>query len=157
MTEHTLSRRDRMIPWYFVMFFVGLAVVDGVLVTLAVRTHTGVVTDHAYEKGLAYNKVVDAAAAQAALGWKGAIEFVPATGNTGTLRLKLSDTSGKALKLASATASIIRPTQAGQDFEVTLTNGEAKVTFPEAGQWEVRIFAKVGDTPYQQSKRIVVE
>jgi nitrogen fixation protein FixH len=157
MTEQALSRRDRMIPWYFVMFFVGLAVVDGVLVTLAVRTQTGVVTDHAYEKGLAYNEVVDAAAAQAALGWKGAIEFVPSAGNAGTLRLKLSDTSGKLLTLDSATATIIRPTQAGQDFEVTLSNGEAPVTFPEAGQWEVRIFANVGGTPYQQSKRIVVE
>lgn len=157
MTEQTLSRRDRMIPWYFVMFFVGLAAVDGVLVTLAVRTQTGVVTDHAYEKGLAYNKVVDAAAAQAKLGWKGAIEFVPSAGNAGMLRLKLSDKTGKALKLDDATASIARPTQAGMDFEATLTNGEARVTFPEAGQWEVRVFAKVGDTPYQQSKRIVVE
>ncbi len=152
-----LERRDRLIPWYFVMFFVGLVVVLGGFVMIAVRTQTGVVTDHPYEKGLAYNKVVAAAAAQEALGWKGGVEFTGTTAGKGTLQFTLTDKKGKPLALESAEVKFDRPTQAGHDFTVALTKGRAEVTFPEAGLWEARVFAVSGGKSYQQAKRIVVE
>lgn len=147
----TLTRRDKWIPWYFVAFFSVLALVDGVMVTLAVRTQTGVVTDHPYEKGLAYNRVLDAANAQKSLGWKGAVSY-----EGGALRFRLTDKNGALLKPQAITAQIKRPTQASMDFTVTLVDGSARFRFPQPGLWDVHIFATIGDIPYQQTQRMVI-
>lgn len=148
----TLPRRDKWIPWYFVMFFVAIALVDATMVTLAVRTHTGTVTDHAYEKGLAYNRVVAAEATQEALGWKASITL---TGKQ--LRVLLRDSNGAPLQAQSIKAHISRPTQAGMDFDVALKDGQATIDFPLKGLWEIRIYALANGHSYQQSQRVVVE
>jgi len=54
------SFRDRIIPLYFVAFFVVIAIFDGIFVYLATSTHSGVVTENAYQKGLNYNQYIDA-------------------------------------------------------------------------------------------------
>ncbi|MEQ1705902.1 MAG: FixH family protein, partial [Rickettsiales bacterium] len=61
--------------WYFVAFFGFIAAVNAVMVTLAIRTHSGVVTEHPYEKGLAYNQVVEAEKNQQKLGWNGDVKY----------------------------------------------------------------------------------
>lgn len=147
-----LSRRDKMIPWYFVAFFLVLAVVDGAMVTLAVRTQTGVVTDHPYEKGLAYNRIVSAAEKQQLLGWKSDMTY-----EKKTLIFTLLDAKGILVKPEKATAKIIRPTQDGMDFSVQLKDGKAQMTFPKPGLWEVHVQAEAGGIPYQHTKRIVVQ
>jgi len=58
-----MSLKDKLIPWYFVIFFLVLFIVDGIFVYLATSTHTGVVTENAYEKGLRYNEVIERARA----------------------------------------------------------------------------------------------
>ena len=146
-----LSRRDKFIPWYFVIFFVVLALVDGVMVTLAVSTQTGLVTEHPYEKGLAYNQVVKAEEQQEALGWKSDVKY-----ENGILFFVLKDAGGKILHADAITANIVRPTQAGMDFLVKLNEGKVPIIFPIKGLWEVRVHAKVGQQEYQQSKRIIV-
>ena len=148
--------RDRWIPWYFVLFFVVLIIVDGVMATIAVRTQTGIITEHPYEKGIAYNQTVKAAQDQAALGWKGDIYFVGGAERSGALAFTLQDAKGKALTPYRLTANITRPTQAGMDFSLPLEAGDNAVSFPQNGLWEVRIFASVGGIQYQQSKRIIV-
>ncbi len=148
----TLSRRDRLIPWYFVLFFVVIATVDGVMVTLAVRTHTGIVTEHPYEKGLAYNQVVAAANAQEKLGWKSDIAY-----RDGTLHFTLNDRTGAPLHPQKAAATFTRPTQAGHDFTVTLQGTDTPVTLPEPGLWEVRIDTTTQDVHYQKTQRIVAQ
>lgn len=156
----TMQRRDRLIPWYFVMFFVTIAIVDGIMVTLAVNTQSGVVTDHPYEKGLAYNKVVAAAEAQSQLGWSSEIEFAGSGGSektSGSLKFVLSDSDGKKLSLEKAVAYISRPTASGMDFSLDITSGQAEVEFPAFGLWEVRVEAIHAGTAYQQSRRIVVQ
>lgn len=145
-----LSARDRLIPWYFVLFFLVIALVDGVMVTLAVRTQPGIVTDHPYEKGLAYNRVVEAEAQQEQWGWHADIAL-----QDHTLTVVLKDRHGAVLEPNAIVAHFTRPTQAGMDFDMTLTRGKAFVPFPANGLWEVRIFATVGNKTYQQSKRII--
>ena len=152
----TLERRDRLIPWYFVIFFVVLIAVDGVMATLAVRTQTGMVTEHPYEKGLAYNQTVSAANEQAARGWKGTLEFSGASPGKGTLHFSVEDASGKPLAIGAASAAISRPTQAGMDFTIELKSGDNVISFPQSGQWELRLFATVDGKPFQQAKRIIV-
>ena len=147
-----LSKRDRIIPWYFVAFFLFIAAVNAVMVTLAIRTHSGLVTDHPYEKGLAYNQTIKAEEEQTQLGWKADISLME-----NILKVALKDSEGKAFIPDKITAKFTRPTQSGVDFEVELNGGAATINFPEQGLWNVRIFATKGDKTYQQAKRLVVQ
>ena len=72
-------KSDKWIPWYFVAFFVVLAILDGIFVTIAATTHTGVITENAYQKGLDYNEVVAASEEQDEIGWVGNIGFEKST------------------------------------------------------------------------------
>lgn len=152
----SMTRRDRLIPWYFVLFFLVVIAVNVVMATLAVRTLSGTVTDHAYEKGLAYNKIIAAADAQAALAWQGDLR-VSGTGLTRHIEFTVHDKAQQLLSTESVTLSVRRPTRDGMDFETRFKGASGDVTFPELGQWEVRAFATVAGKPYQLAKRIVVE
>ncbi len=156
-TTSSMTRRDRLIPWYFVLFFAVVIAVNVVFVTLALRSQPGVITDHAYEKGLAYNKVVDAASAQAALGWQGEISVAEGAGLTRQVTLTLKDKQHKPLVAQQLVLKATRPTQSGLDFEVTVKGNAGDITFPELGVWELRAFATVQGTPYQIAKRVVIE
>ena len=152
-----MNKNDRWIPWYFVAFFVVIALVLAGMATVAIRTQTGVVTEHPYEKGLAYNETVKQAEIQDALGWKGDISY-----ENNTINFTLHDKNGKTVIPDKIIAKISRPTQDKMDFSVELKDGSAVVDFPAKGSWEIRVFANVGDKnvgdkKYQQAKRIVVE
>ena len=152
-----MQPRDRWIPWYFVIFFVVLIAVDGTMATIAVRTNPGTVTQHPYESGLAYNKVVEAANAQKKLGWTGDVDF-----KNGTLTFSLRDAVQHAVIPDSVHVSFIRPSQSGMDFEADLLpdgNGHFALTpqFSAKGLWEVRVYATLKNSHYQQPKRSVVE
>lgn len=156
MTTSTIDKRDKWIPWYFVAFFVGLAIMDGIFVYLATSTFTGVVTDQAYERGLKYNETVAAAEAQAELGWVGAAAL---EGNR-TFSFTLSE-GAEALIGADVVAEFTRPTQSGVDFQVPLTgwhNGtySAQVDFPLEGVWDVRVYVTWKQQQYQHSQRLIV-
>ena len=69
---------DRWIPWYFVAFFILLISILVPMGIIAVRTNTGLVTESAYNKGLAYNASIRAEEAQKALGWHGDLTITPA-------------------------------------------------------------------------------
>lgn len=154
----TMARRDKWIPWYFVAFFAVVGLVDAVMVTLAVRTQTGTVTSHAYEKGLQYNTVVAAAEAQEKLGWQGQIVWEP---EAQLVRFALKDKTGKALSLSQTEVLFRRPTQAGLDFTMALQpqaeGAQAKVAFPKAGLWEAVVKAQSQGQPYQFIQRMVIE
>lgn len=138
----TMKKKDKWIPWLFVLFFAVIALVDGTFITIAMRTQTGLVTDQAYEKGLAYNKVLNAAAAQKKtnLVQKAAFE-------NGILSWRLSTKEGRAIDVATISAKILRPAQDGSDFEVFLEskgNGtyEVRPQFPLRGLWTARLEAQ---------------
>lgn len=149
---NTLSLRDKLIPWYFVLFFVVIIAVNAVMVTLALRTHTGMVTDHPYEKGLAYNHVVEAYHAQEKLGWNAVLSY-----EKGILHFTLRDRAGHVLTPDEASATFIRPTQQGFDFTVRLDGPHTPVVLPRSGLWEVRIEAVSHGAHYQHTQRIVAE
>lgn len=146
----TQALRDRLIPWYFVLFFIVVAAVDAVMVTLAVTTHTGTVTDHPYEKGLAYNKVVEAAAAQEKLGWKASL-----TQASGHIRFTLRDASGSLLTPETLTFRFTRPLQPEMDYETQVPPGGAAAA-PQAGLWQILIIARLGSVTYQHQQRLVI-
>jgi nitrogen fixation protein FixH len=142
----------RRVGWYFIAFFGIVLVVNAVMVTLAIRTHSGVVTEHPYEKGLAYNQVIIAEEKQESRGWKGTIDY-----DNGMLNFALYDKNKQPLNWESASATITRPTQQGMDFVRELKSPATLITFPANGLWLVRVDAKHAGVHYQQSKRIVVQ
>jgi nitrogen fixation protein FixH len=153
--------KDRRIPYYFVAFFLGLAVIDGIMVTLAVRTQTGTVIEHPYETGLRYNDLIAASDKQAELGWKATLDFVPQGNHQGLLRMDLRDADAAPIAADSVTITLMRPTQAGHDFTATLQSDgagySAPVQFPMPGLWELRAYVEAHGQHYQHAKRIVVE
>jgi len=157
MTESVIKKSDKWIPWYFVAFFVVLAILDGIFVYIATSTHTGLVTDNAYKKGLAYNQTIENYEAQKQLGWQTDIKL-----EQQDLTFAIKDAKGNAIEDADVVAHISRVTQAGHDFDVSLQyaeNGIYKnnVDFPMKGQWDVSVVVKWKQEQYQQSKRIIVK
>lgn len=150
MTDLTL--KDRMIPWYFVMFFAVVALVDGVMVTLAVRTNSGLVTDHAYERGLAYNEVVDAKARQDALGWNDSVSW-----DGKILHVVVTDGKGAVIVPDKITAYFSRPTRSGMDFETDIMPAGSPVAFPASGIWDARINVLYRENVYQLSRRLMIK
>ena len=151
------KKSDKWIPWYFVAFFVVLAILDGIFVTIAATTHTGVITEQAYQKGLDYNEVVTASEKQAEMGWNGNINLY---GNT--ISFELKDSGDLNIKDAEAIAYFTRTTQAGYDFSTPLElNAEGiyskNINFPLKGLWDVRILATWNQQQYQKSRQIVVK
>lgn len=134
------KKSDFWIPWYFVFFFIVIAVIDGSFVFVAIRTQTGLVTEQAYEKGLAFNKTLEKAAEQRKLGIIQKAEF-----KDGKIIWHLQDKNENPL-VAKITAHFYRPTHDGYDFEVDLKqtgNGmyEAAPRFPLPGAWTARLEA----------------
>ena len=145
------------IPYYFVAFFVFLAIADGFFVYLATSTHTGVVKEQAYEKGLDYNSAIAAKETQEALGWESQLAY-----EKGELRVVVSDAAGAPLTQAKVRAYFHRPTQDGYDFEQDLTEKEngiyrARIDFPLKGQWDITWVTQWKQHSYQKKTRIAVQ
>lgn len=157
MTDNIMRKSDRFIPWYFVLFFVVIAMVDATFVTIAIRTQTGTMTGNTYQQGLDYDKVLEKVTAQNALGWTGKINF----SGRNDLSFDLKDQAGKTLSGAVVKAHMLRPVQEGNDFDVELhpdgQNGfKAKVNFPFPGLWDVNVEAVWQDHHYYLMKQITV-
>lgn len=154
------SKKSSAIPrifWYFAAFFAFIATVDAILVTLAVNSQTGMVTDHPYERGLAYNKTIEAANAQQSLGWQMEIKLTPQK-----LNILWKDKAGKPITTGKVYAVLRRPTQEKLDQQMHLhakaDSWETEVELSAKGLWEVRAYATSEDgREYQFSKRVVVE
>lgn len=147
------NTRPGMIPWYFVMFFGVIVAVNSVFVYKALETHTGVVTEQAYEKGLAYNETLEQARSQPA--WKEQASF-----DNGVVRWQIADENGRAITDADVTASIYRQVRQGHDHKVTLVhkgNGvyESKVNLPLSGQWIAKLESQWNDKQYRTTLKFM--
>jgi len=148
--------RDRIIPWYFVMGFMVVLTVNTVFVRTAIRSNPGVVTEHAYETGLAYNDVLKEVKAEKALGWHASLAY-----RDGQLRLDLQDRKKNRLTGAKVTAYIERPLQEGfrQTVELEQTGDAAyaaPVQFPLKGQWDITVSMVWNKQYYQIRQRLIV-
>lgn len=157
MVEQGPRPSDKYIPWYFVAFFVVLAILDGVFVYLATTSHTGVVEENHYERGLAYNERVAAIEAQEALGWQTSLTFT----EEGRVLFDAANKVGTPIEGATIEAQFVRPTQDGSDFVLSLGEIQpglygAETDAAGPGQWEIRVFVEWKQQQYQTSKRVVV-
>lgn len=157
MEENKNPRAGRFIPWYIVAFFAGQTVLFSWFIHVAMSTHTGLVTEQAYEKGLAYNKTIENARQQELLGFTSDI-----IRKDKTISFTLKDKNGAVIRDASVNLYLFRPVQEGLDAKFPLSlsadnSYQAEITPPLQGLWEVRIHARTPQGNYQTSKRMVFE
>ncbi len=162
-------RRQR--GWWYPYIYVGVfgvvLAVNLVFMYSAVHTFTGLETEHAYEEGLEYNHMLAMAKAQQKLGWAVEAQVDPRGGLVdgvdpeADVTVSFHDKDGKPITGLSVEADFIRPTSAGHDKTLALTErGDGRyavlASLPFPGQWELHVTARRGDLEYQYDKRIVV-
>lgn len=137
--------------WAFVAFFGVTFAVNGYFITVALGTHTGVIAEHTYERGLAYDEALAEARAQGDIQASAYFE-------DGLLSLMLRDVDGQAIKDAQVSARFVRTVHAGYDFDAplqaSLVGGVYTVRpeMPLEGMWTVRLEAQWTDTHSQQPR-----
>jgi nitrogen fixation protein FixH len=156
--EHATKRHHgRIVLYGLIGFFLTFMTVDAVMVTLAVRSQTGVVTDHAFEKGLAYNDTIAAARDQEKLGWRGTF-----SNNQGKVVFHLEDKQGVPLSGAKIRMKIWRPVHDGEDKEdnlVEIKPGQYEAWYKRPfspGLWQVDIHAVKDDQNFRFSEQFMV-
>jgi len=152
---------DKWIPYYFVGFFILLISILIPMAVIAFRTHSGVITEHAYEKGLAYNQDIAAQKQQAILQWNGELTALHTTDNQTQIDLALADKDGKDIDNADVTLLLIRPTQEGMDQKtkmIPVSSGHysIKISLPASGLWDAQISALLGEKNFQMAKRFTL-
>lgn len=154
-----MSKNDKLIPWYFVAFFMVIVTVDSSFAYLAVHTHTGLITKNYYQKGLKYNDIISTSEKQQKLGWKSEIVF---NQNNQLLNFKVLDSENNLIKGAKVKAYIKRMVRIGNDFSVDLQEKEKGIysnnlNLPLKGNWNVIIVADYGGNLYKKSQKIFLE
>lgn len=109
----------RVLGW-LLLFFGTVVAVNGAFVYFALDTWPGLSTRRAYEEGLAYNKTLDAARAQRALGWKSAVDFEGAEGGGRALTVRMANRDGAPVAGLAITVELRRPVREGEDRTLML-------------------------------------
>jgi len=127
--------RSRWIPWVFVGGMMVVVLVNGVLIFQALTTFTGVTVGQSYDRGRTYNRVLDEAARQDALGWN-----LRASVDSGQITITARD-RGDAPIAGVLEAHLLRPLDGERiAFPDATGAGRFVLELPElrAGQWELR-------------------
>jgi nitrogen fixation protein FixH len=110
--------------WKVLAIFVGLFLAflgaDGAMTYYALKTFSGEVMAHPYERGLAYNRDIAAARAQESRDWKVDVQFAPAANGETQIVVALRDATGAALNGLDLEALLVAPADLKQDLRVRL-------------------------------------
>ncbi|TAE80909.1 MAG: hypothetical protein EAZ74_03935 [Alphaproteobacteria bacterium] len=147
---------NRIIPWYFVLPFLVVIAVNGVMIWCATSTNLGVVREDAYQRGLHYNDVLHQQKAQDALGWRMTHQL-----EHGLLSVRLFDAQNQPLHDAYVTAQWIRPLGDAPSITQSLKHTGQGVYAVDAqslkhGQWAVHVRVQHGTHEVQHSVRVLV-
>jgi nitrogen fixation protein FixH len=153
------TKGSRWIPYAFIAFFGVVLLANGAMIWLAFATWTGLETERAYQKGLAYNRVLDQAEAQASLGWHVDLEFVQADQRALAVKLALADRRGDLIEDARVSTTFYRPTHEGHDRVAAIPHRyggeyEAQVELPLAGQWDVHLSIERAGEIWREARRV---
>ncbi len=156
-----MDRRAGWIPWLFVGLFGIVVAVNGVMIWLAVGTFPGLVTDRPYDRGLAYNRNLEAAAAQEALGWEARLAARLEGPTTALFELELRDRDGLPVDHAEVRAEVRRPVGTGLDFDLVLEpigpgRYRAATAMPQLGAWDVHLVVERGLALFVVDQRFVL-
>jgi nitrogen fixation protein FixH len=157
-----LLKDSRWIPACFVLFFVSFVAADILLVTIALRSSTGPAEARSYAKGLDFNRRIEEARAQQALGWTARIDLTKPDGLAREVVVELRDAAARPLDGAEVELVLRRPTHAGFDRELSLQRAapgtySAEVVFPLAGLWRIEARATRAGDRFVAAERVVVQ
>ncbi len=129
----------------FVMvgFFGVVIAVNVLLADLAVSTFSGVVVENSYVASQGFNRMLGAAKADQALGWK----LDLARGADGSARFTLSDASGAPLRGAAVSAQADHPLGARMPSAMLAPKEVAPGVYEAllaAGRWHVAVVVRSG-------------
>lgn len=157
------ERKSNWIPWVFVGAMGVVVAVNAVMVTYAIKSWSGLAVSKPYERGVAYNEVLQAQHRQDALGWtvKASAEITGAD-RAGRVLITVLDRDGRPLQGQVIEAELQRPVEVIDDVNLTFTYaGEgryvAPVTFPKLGQWDLRAAIVHDQDTYQVVERLFVK
>jgi nitrogen fixation protein FixH len=141
--DATAGLTGRHVLAMLVAFFTLVLAVNAYFIATALSTHTGVVANEPYRKGLKYNERIAADERQAALGWAGEIGL-----DSGGRRLvvRLEDAAGAPVRDLKVTAAIGRPATARGDATLELSEAspghyEADIGLDDGGAYIASIEA----------------
>ena len=147
----------RMVLMGFIAFFGVIAAVNGVFMYFALSTWPGLTTEDAYKKGIAYNRTLDEAAAQKAVGWQSGLSI----DTTGKLTLTLKDKNHQPVQGARVSVTLTRPLGDARAYNVMLderADGHYEGSFatPMPGRWIVTVSAHLNAFGYQMNHEVLV-
>ena len=153
--------RGSWIPWLFVAFFVLVVAVNGTMIWLAMSSWTGLAANQAYDKGLRYNRNLQAAQRQAALGWQPRLTARLVADTAAETELLVTDAQGQPLLGAAVVADFERPSSEGADFRVVLSPASpgvyrAAFELPMIGAWNAHVTIRRGDDLYVHEQRLML-
>lgn len=134
--------------------------VDITTIVLGSKTDDGLVVEHYYKHGLNYDE--QRAATENRQGWRVALEAPSTALREAPVKVTLKDRENRPLSGATVTVKLFRPTKAGYDQLVTLSETEsgrfeAPVTVPLEGLWDATVQIQKGDSRYEYRERLRLE
>lgn len=157
----SLFGNDRWIPALIIGFFLGLAALEARFIFLAVSTFPGMVTDLPYQRGLHYNDVLAAEAAQEERGWTVRTSYAGAAGTENILSVAVYDKGG--LPVSGASVQVIAE-QVSRHAQAIVTevketspgNYDAKLKLPLGGRWTLRVIVRKGDDIDRRIQDVII-
>ncbi len=153
-------------PWVigWVTLVAVVLLVNIVMISLAITTNPGLVSEDYYERGRDYEKnVTTKIAARHALAWSISADFPgsPVMNNNEKYRFTVVDKQGVPVSNGQVSASIYRPSDVNADFKVEMSEivpgvYSGDINFPLKGRWEITISLKRGDDVYDFTRRVNV-
>ena len=151
MNLRLVARRQRNVNGrdvlaLFLAFFGAIFAVNGALIYAAVSTHTGLVANEPYRKGLAYNERILAEERQAQLGWSERLEL----GRDGHLLLALAERDSRPVRGLRIQGVLGRAATNRQDINLAFVEtapGRYEAQGPEmaGGSWLIALEARIAD------------
>lgn len=145
------SRKEFVITGRFVFialatFFIIVASVNAVMMTLAIKTFPGADARNGYDVSQGYNREIAAARQQEERGWASAIAFTR-QGEGAQVALSLKDKAGAAVSGLAVSVRIKHPSDRNRDHVLTLREPapgayEAVIPAITDGAWELAFEAK---------------
>lgn len=144
------KQRDLWIPTCFVLFFIGLAILQGLFVYTAQSTFRGLVTDQTMRR------------ADAGPAWTADIGFAGSGSLSGRLTMAVTDERRMPLAPDRIEATIERGSKFPQSLPLVLNAAgpgkwEAPVDVPMAGPWTVRVTASLGGSSFEAISVVEIE
>lgn len=143
--------KGHWIPWVFVGFFGVVLLANSIMIYNAFASWNGLAAQRSYDKGVAYNRNIEAQRRQDALGWNYVLTVADQR-----VDIALTDDQGKPLAGLLVMASMERPNDASLDFETAFERvalGHYRASFDgiQPGIWNVHLVAE------KDAKRLVID